>query len=110
ARAQTHRMLAEQLGRSWFERFAEFDDEPTAAASIGQVHRAVWHDGREVAVKVQYPGADEALRSDLRQLQRFSRLFQAIAPGTEIKPLLNELSERMDEELDYRIEADNQRR
>ncbi|SFJ85246.1 ABC1 kinase family protein [Amycolatopsis sacchari] len=106
---QTHRVLAEQLGRSWRNRFAEFDDEPTASASIGQVHRAVWHDGREVAVKVQYPGADEALRSDLRQLQRLSRLFQAFVPGTDVKPLLAELAARMDEELDYRGEADNQR-
>lgn len=105
----THRVLSEQLGSSWATRFAEFDDEPTAAASIGQVHRAVWHDGREVAVKVQYPGADEALRGDLRQLQRFSRLFQALIPGTDVKPLLAELAERMDEELDYRIEADSQR-
>lgn len=106
---QTHRVLAEQLGRTWRERFSEFSDEPAASASIGQVHRAVWHDGRKVAVKVQYPGADEALRSDLRQLQRFSRLFQALVPGTEVKPLLNELSERMNEELDYRLEADHQR-
>nr|WP_199434289.1 AarF/ABC1/UbiB kinase family protein [Qaidamihabitans albus] len=106
---QTRRVLAEQLGRSWADRFARFDDEPAAAASIGQVHRAVWHDGREVAVKVQYPGADEALHSDLRQLQRFSRLFQALAPGTDVKPLLSELAARMNEELDYRTEAANQR-
>jgi predicted unusual protein kinase regulating ubiquinone biosynthesis (AarF/ABC1/UbiB family) len=105
----THRVLAEQLGRGWVERFAEFDDEPAAAASIGQVHRAVWHDGRTVAVKVQYPGADEALLSDLRQLQRFSRLFQPFVPGMEIKPLLRELADRMTEELDYRAEAANQR-
>ncbi|OLR90229.1 ABC1 kinase family protein [Actinokineospora bangkokensis] len=104
-----HRVLAEQLGAGWAQRFAEFDDEPAAAASIGQVHRAVWRDGRSVAVKVQYPGADEALMSDLRQLQRFSRLFQPFAPGVEMKPLLQELSERMVEELDYRAEADNQR-
>ncbi|MFC4001830.1 ABC1 kinase family protein [Prauserella oleivorans] len=106
---QTHRVLAEQLGRSWTRRFESFDDEPAASASIGQVHHAVWHDGREVAVKVQYPGADEALRSDLRQLQRFSRLFQALVPGTDVKPLLAELADRMNEELDYRTEADNQR-
>jgi predicted unusual protein kinase regulating ubiquinone biosynthesis (AarF/ABC1/UbiB family) len=105
----THRVLAEQLGSSWTKRFAEFDDEPAAAASIGQVHHAVWHDGREVAVKVQYPGADEALRSDLRQLQRLSRVLQAIVPGVEVKPLLMELSERMTEELDYRTEANNER-
>ncbi|WP_083752618.1 ABC1 kinase family protein [Actinosynnema sp. ALI-1.44] len=105
----THRMLAEQLGRSWQSRFAEFDDTPAASASIGQVHRGIWHDGRPVAVKVQYPGADEALMSDLRQLSRFSRLFQALVPGTEIKPLLAELTDRMTEELDYRQEAANQR-
>ncbi|HZS19806.1 MAG TPA: AarF/ABC1/UbiB kinase family protein [Pseudonocardiaceae bacterium] len=103
------RMLDEQLGTGWRRRFADFSDEPAAAASIGQVHRAVWHDGREVAVKVQYPGADEALRSDLRQLQRFSRFFQAIVPGLEVKPLLSELRDRMVEELDYRDEANNQR-
>ncbi|WHT18465.1 AarF/ABC1/UbiB kinase family protein [Crossiella sp. CA-258035] len=104
-----HRVLAEQLGSGWAKRFSEFSDEPAAAASIGQVHRAVWHDGREVAVKVQYPGADEALLADLRQLERFSRLFQAVVPGMEVKPLLTELRERMVEELDYRNEADNQR-
>jgi predicted unusual protein kinase regulating ubiquinone biosynthesis (AarF/ABC1/UbiB family) len=103
------RVLDEQLGSGWRRRFADFSDQPAAAASIGQVHHAVWHDGREIAVKVQYPGADEALRSDLRQLQRFSRLFQAIVPGMEVKPLLNELRDRMVEELDYRDEADNQR-
>ncbi|RZS32233.1 putative unusual protein kinase regulating ubiquinone biosynthesis (AarF/ABC1/UbiB family) [Herbihabitans rhizosphaerae] len=107
--ATTHRVLAEQLGRSWRERFDEFDDEPAASASIGQVHKAVWHDGREVAVKVQYPGADEALMSDLRQLSRFSRLFQALVPGAEVKPLLAELTARMSEELDYRAEADSER-
>ena len=104
-----HRMLAEQFGRGWRERFREFDDTPAAAASIGQVHRAVWHDGREVAVKVQYPGAEEALRSDLRQLARMSRLLQPLVPGQDIKPLVAELRERMEEELDYRDEAANQR-
>jgi predicted unusual protein kinase regulating ubiquinone biosynthesis (AarF/ABC1/UbiB family) len=104
-----HRVLVEQLGTGWTKRFAEFDDTPAASASIGQVHRAVWHDGRDVAVKVQYPGADEALLTDLRQLQRFSRIFQAFVPGAEIKPLLAELRDRMVEELDYRNEADNER-
>nr|WP_310278385.1 AarF/ABC1/UbiB kinase family protein [Haloactinomyces albus] len=103
------RTLDEQLGSTWHERFTEFDETPAAAASIGQVHRARWHDGREVAVKIQYPGADEALRSDLRQLMRFSRLFQSLAPGAEIKPLLRELQDRMVEELDYRTESENQR-
>lgn len=104
-----HRMLAEQFGRRWPERFREFDDTPAAAASIGQVHRAVWKDGREVAVKIQYPGAEEALRSDLRQLARMSRLLQPLVPGQDVKPLVAELRERMEEELDYRDEAANQR-
>jgi predicted unusual protein kinase regulating ubiquinone biosynthesis (AarF/ABC1/UbiB family) len=104
-----HRVLTEQLGSAWAKRFSEFDDDPAASASIGQVHRAVWHDGREVAVKVQYPGADEALTADLKQLLRFSRLVQAVMPGTEVRPLLEELRDRMVEELDYRTEADNQR-
>ncbi len=104
-----HRVLAEQFGRGWQQRFADFDDTPAAAASIGQVHRATWRDGRDVAVKVQYPGADVALLADLRQLSRFSRLLQPLIPGMDIKPLLAELRERMAEELDYRDEADNQR-
>ncbi|MGH3435613.1 MAG: ABC1 kinase family protein [Sciscionella sp.] len=104
-----HRVLAEQLGGGWTRRFAAFNDEPSAAASIGQVHRARWHDGRDVAVKVQYPGAEQALTSDLKQLRRFSRLFQPFVPGTDVGPLLEELTERMMEELDYRAEADNQR-
>src|SRR5690606_15095971 len=94
---------------AWRKRFASFEETPAAAASIGQVHRAVGHDGRDVAVKIQYPGADEALRADLRQLLRFSRFFQSLAPGTEVKPLLVELQDRMVEELDYRVEADTQR-
>jgi predicted unusual protein kinase regulating ubiquinone biosynthesis (AarF/ABC1/UbiB family) len=104
-----HRMLAEQFGRAWRERFREFDEVPAAAASIGQVHRAVWHDGRDVAVKVQYPGAEEALRSDLRQLARMSRLLQPLVPGQDVKSLVTELRDRMEEELDYRDESANQR-
>ncbi|CAM5500085.1 protein kinase UbiB [Streptomyces tendae] len=68
-----HSVLAERLGEDWQDLFVEFEDKPAAAASIGQVHRGVWHDGREVAVKVQYPGAGEALLSDLNQLSRFAR-------------------------------------
>lgn len=106
---RVRRVLVGQLGARWSERFAEFDDEPVAAASIGQVHRAVWHDGRPVAVKVQYPGADTALLSDLRQLGRFSRLVDPLFPGLTVRPIIDELSARMTEELDYRHEADNQR-
>lgn len=111
--ADVHRMLAEQLGRGWREWFTEFDDEPRAAASIGQVHRAVWRGSngrpRDVAVKVQYPGADLALDSDLRTLERFSRLFGAIFPALDARALVRELRERTMEEVDYRLEADRQR-
>lgn len=104
-----HHMLDQQLGTKWRERFASFDDVPTASASIGQVHRAVWSDGRDVAVKVQYPGADEALRADLKTLSRFASLFSTVMPGTDVRAILDELSDRTEEELDYRTEADNQR-
>lgn len=80
-----HAVLEERLGEGWHELFLEFEDKPAAAASIGQVHRGVWHDGREIAVKVQYPGAGEALLSDLNQLSRFSRLLGPLIPGMDIK-------------------------
>ncbi|MFD4857078.1 ABC1 kinase family protein [Streptomyces atratus] len=104
-----HAVLEERLGEDWRELFLEFEDEPSAAASIGQVHRAVWHDGREVAVKVQYPGAGEALLSDLTQLSRFARLLGPLIPGMDIKPLITELRNRVSEELDYEQEARSQR-
>ncbi len=100
-----HAVLAEQLGPRWRRKFKEFDDRPAAAASIGQVHRAVWSDGREVAVKVQYPGAGPALISDLNQLGRLARLFPVLQPGLDIKPLIAELKSRVTEELDYKLEA-----
>lgn len=104
-----HAVLEERLGEDWRELFLEFDDKPSAAASIGQVHRAVWHDGRDVAVKVQYPGAGEALLSDLTQLSRFARLLGPLIPGMDIKPLITELRDRVSEELDYEQEARSQR-
>ncbi|MFE5535145.1 ABC1 kinase family protein [Streptomyces sp. NPDC056492] len=108
--AQTvHQVLAERLGADWRDLFEEFEDKPAAAASIGQVHRAVWHDGRQVAVKVQYPGAGEALLSDLKQLGRFAGLLGPLIPGMDVKPLIKELRDRVSEELDYELEAEAQR-
>ncbi|MFJ8776833.1 ABC1 kinase family protein [Streptomyces microflavus] len=104
-----HGVLAERIGEDWREYFLEFEDKPSAAASIGQVHRGVWHDGREVAVKVQYPGAGEALLSDLTQLSRFARLLGPLIPGMDIKPLIKEMRDRVSEELDYELEAQAQR-
>jgi predicted unusual protein kinase regulating ubiquinone biosynthesis (AarF/ABC1/UbiB family) len=103
-----HAVLAGDFGEDWRERFAEFSDEPAAAASIGQVHKAVWSDGRQVAVKIQYPGAGKALLSDFTQLSRAGRLFGILMPGLDAKPLLDELRNRVAEELDYDLEAASQ--
>jgi predicted unusual protein kinase regulating ubiquinone biosynthesis (AarF/ABC1/UbiB family) len=107
--ATVQRVLTEQLGPDWRDTLVEFDDTPAAAASIGQVHRAVWHDGRTVAVKVQYPGAGDALISDLGQLSRLAGLFRILQPGVAVKPLVAELRARITEELDYQLEAQSQR-
>jgi predicted unusual protein kinase regulating ubiquinone biosynthesis (AarF/ABC1/UbiB family)/HSP20 family molecular chaperone IbpA len=107
--AQTvHKVLAADMGEEWRSSFAEFSDQPAAAASIGQVHRGIWHDGRQVAVKIQYPGAGKALLSDFSQLSRVARLFSVLMPGLDAKPLLAELRKRAAEELDYRLEAASQ--
>ena len=106
--ATVHKVLAAELGRSWRRNFTSFDDVPAAAASIGQVHRAVWKDGRNVAVKIQYPGAGEALLGDFKQIARLARMFGGLVPGLDIKPLLAELEQRVAEELDYDLEAQAQ--
>jgi len=101
-------ILARDLGEDWRERLVWLDGGPSAAASIGQVHKGRWHDGREVAVKVQYPGAGDALRSDLRQLARLARTVGSLVPGVEVKPLIAELQARAEDELDYHLEAEAQ--
>ena len=97
------------LGPDWAEDLVWLDGGPTAAASIGQVHQGRWRDGREVAVKVQYPGAGDALRSDLKQLSRLARTIGPLMPGVEIKPLVAELQARAADELNYTLEAEAQR-
>ena len=103
-----HTVLSRELGTAWRKKLVEFDDNPAASASIGQVHRGRWHDGRDVAIKVQYPGAEEALTSDLKQLSRLARTFGSVVPGIDIKPLIAELQARVVEELDYELEAQAQ--
>ncbi len=108
--ATVHSILATELGTRWrATKFREFDDKPAAAASIGQVHKAVWRDGREVAVKLQYPGAADALISDLTQLARIARVAGVWLPGLDVKPITDELRARVSEELDYDLEAKQQR-
>jgi predicted unusual protein kinase regulating ubiquinone biosynthesis (AarF/ABC1/UbiB family) len=103
-----HQVLAKDLGENWRDNFTDFDDRPVAAASIGQVHRATWRDGRRAAVKIQYPGAGNAIINDFNQLARVGRLFGVLMPGLDVKPLLEELRTRVAEELDYELEARSQ--
>jgi predicted unusual protein kinase regulating ubiquinone biosynthesis (AarF/ABC1/UbiB family) len=91
------------------ELFADIERDAFAAASIGQVHRATLHDGRPVAVKVQYPGVAEALEADLQNMGMIVRLGKALAPGLDPKAIAQEVRERVMEELDYEYEAQNQR-
>lgn len=102
-------LLVRGLGARWRERLVEVDPVATAAASLGQVHRGTWSDGRAVAVKVQYPFARDALRSDLSALTWSLRAAGAVLPGLVAAPLVDELRTRAVEELDYRHEARAQR-
>ena len=103
------KVVEEELDEPLKETFAEFNEEPVAAASIGQVYRARLHDGREVAVKVQYPGVAAAVRSDMQNLGLILRLAKRIAPGLNPQAIGREISERIHDELDYELEAQNQR-
>ena len=106
--ALVHDVLAAELG-STRELFTDFDDEPLAAASIGQVHRAILRDGRRVAVKIQYPGVAQAIRDDLANTELLATFlrFAAAAAGTkpDIRSVAREAAARIAEEVDYRHEA-----
>jgi predicted unusual protein kinase regulating ubiquinone biosynthesis (AarF/ABC1/UbiB family) len=107
---KVNKVLEEEYrGEPLQELFAEIEEEAFAAASIGQVHRGQLHDGRTVAVKIQYPGVAEALMSDLRNAGMIMRLARAIAPGLDAKAVAEELRLRVIEELDYEYEAQSQR-
>ncbi len=107
---QMRKVVVGDLGGSLDEHFAAFSETPIAAASIGQVYRATLHDGREVAVKVQYPGVAEAVETDLRNAGVLLPLVRRLAPGLDAKAIMNELRERIAEELDYELEAQSHRR
>ncbi|MDX6390121.1 MAG: hypothetical protein QOJ73_1184 [Streptosporangiaceae bacterium] len=102
-------VVTEELGLPPERAFARWDPEPIAAASIGQVHRAITLDGRAVAVKVQYPGIAETIAADLGNVALLRRMLRVTAPSQDVDALIAELRERVLEELDYRREADNQR-
>lgn len=101
-------VVEEDLGQPPDRLFKKFSREPVAAASIGQVHRARLHDGTEVAVKVQYPGVDTAIRADLDNMFLLTSVARMLAPGIEPEGLVNEIKAVMFDELDYRLEAANQ--
>lgn len=98
-------VLRAELGPRWRRDLVELDEHAAAAASLGQVHRGVWRDGRAVAVKVQYPGVREALRSDLRTLSAVTRAVGVVARGLALPPLVTEVRDRLVEELDYEREG-----
>src|SRR5271166_2421053 len=107
---QMRRVIEEDLEAPISEVFSSFEEEPIAAASIGQVYRATLVDGgREVAVKVQYPGVASAVRADLQNLDMIMRLLKRMTPGLDVKAVTEEIRERISEELDYELEAQNQR-
>src|SRR4051812_11833801 len=102
--------IESDLGTRLGEVFSEFDETPVAAASIGQVYRArLRDDGREVAVKVQYPRVAEAVRADLQNLGLIMRVAKRIAPGMDTKAMTREIRERLTDELDYEHEAQSHR-
>jgi predicted unusual protein kinase regulating ubiquinone biosynthesis (AarF/ABC1/UbiB family) len=103
------KVVEDELGERIDEAFESFDPVPIAAASIGQVYKARLHDGRDVAVKVQYPGVAAAVRADMQNLGIILRLMRTVAPGLDVQAIGDEVRERIDEELDYELEASNQR-
>ena len=103
------KVIESELGGKLNDHFAEFDSDAIAAASIGQVYRARLHDGRDVAVKVQYPGVAAAVRADMQNLGLILRLMKRIAPGLDVKNTAEEIRLRIYDELDYELEAQNQR-
>jgi predicted unusual protein kinase regulating ubiquinone biosynthesis (AarF/ABC1/UbiB family) len=104
------KLMRKELGGPLGRVFRDFDKQAFAAASIGQVHRATTLDGDEVAVKIQYPGVAEAVETDLRNVTLLLPLVKRLAPGLDARALASEMRERISEELDYELEAQNQRR
>src|SRR3954462_9845152 len=103
------KVIEADYGEPLKEVFASFEETPVAAASIGQVYRARLHDGRDVAVKVQYPGVAQAVRADMQNIGMILRLMTRIAPGLDARAPAEEVRSRIGEELDYELEAQNQR-
>src|SRR5438105_7073071 len=104
---QMRKVIEEDLEEPIDEVFSFFHEEPIAAASIGQVYRARLEDGRDVAVKVQYPGVASAVRADLQNLDLILRLLKRMTPALDVPAIAGEIREPIIEELDYELEAQN---
>jgi predicted unusual protein kinase regulating ubiquinone biosynthesis (AarF/ABC1/UbiB family) len=104
--AQLQAVLAKQWGRDWRTRFARFEPSPIAAASIGQVHRATTHDGRLLAIKVQYPGVAESIDADVDNVAALLRISGVLPQELDIRPLLDEAKRQLKQEADYLREGD----
>src|SRR5205807_5728654 len=107
--AQMRKVIEDDLEQRLEDIFDDFERDAVAAASIGQVYRARLHDGRRVAVKVQYPRVAAAVRADLQNLGLLLRAAKRLAPGLDAKAVASEVRERLTEELDYEHEAQSQR-
>lgn len=103
--AFVRRRMSTELGRDWETRFSRFSHRPSAAASLGQVHRAVTQDGEDVACKLQYPDMQAAVEADLSQLELLFALHQRMSSSIDTQEIAREIAERVREELDYRREA-----
>jgi predicted unusual protein kinase regulating ubiquinone biosynthesis (AarF/ABC1/UbiB family) len=103
-------VIASEWGAEPEQVLESIGPEPAAAASIGQVYRGRTHEGREVAIKVQYPKIAEAVESDMRNLRMLAPLLRRLMPGLEVREVLDELAQRIAEECDYELEAANHRR
>src|SRR5665648_564167 len=99
------RRMAAELGPDWEGKFARFAHEAAASASLGQVHRATAHDGRQLAVKLQYPDMQSAVEADLAQLGVLFSIHRRMSPAIETSEMLKEITARLREELDYDLEA-----
>ena len=107
---EMRRVISGEWGNDPERVLASIDPEPAAAASIGQVYRGQTADGRDVAVKVQYPGVAEAVESDMRNVRVLAPLLRRLMPGLDVQPVLDELGERISAECDYELEASSHRR
>ena len=105
--ADVERVLVQSLGQRWSDSFRSFELDPFAAASIGQVHRAVDIEGRTLAVKIQYPGVADSIDSDIDNVSRLFRMFKLVPPGVDLEQLMDIARQQLHQETDYRREANN---